>query len=240
MISETEQDILLHANSLYFQKKTAILAPASMHNSNNVNSTEHTTGLAEVYHQQQRHLMSKAIHITSNIWPRHRSGKEMRKKASRSMLHGVEIRTLDTSHFLSGETGLFASNPFCQFDIVGEYCGVVTGDMNNGGEYAAHLLMTMALNAQDYGNETRAINHYQNIAKGPNVIMKICHVDGLPRIMIVCKADIAVGEEFLLNYGDEYVQHYLSGFDAKADSIINNQQVDWSELSSGGGGNNSE
>ena len=235
MISETEQDILLHANSLYFREKRTFLEPASTGNSQNVNSTDHTEGLVEGIHPLQHHLVSKAIHITSNIWPRHRTGKEMRKKATRSMLHGVEIRTLDTNHFLSGETGLFASNPFHQFDIVGEYCGVVMGDMDNGGEYSAHLQMTMALNAQDYGNETRAINHYKNIAKEPNVIMKICHVDELPRILIVCKADIAVGEEFLLNYGDDYVDYFLSGVDGKARSSMNHQQVDWSELSTGGG-----
>jgi hypothetical protein len=151
------------------------------------------------------------------------------------MLHGVEIRTLDKSHVLSGETGLFASLPFRQFDIVGEYCGVVKGDVDNGGEYAAHLQQTMSVNAQEYGNETRSINHFENIAKDANVIMKICHVEELPRVLIVCKVDIAVGEEFLLNYGDEYVQYYLRGFDGKASSVVNHQKVDWSELSGGGG-----
>jgi len=246
MITETEQSILLLANSLYFQDAAASRSPEGIGDStshvvnltaSNAMAANHpltSLGLISRPHNDH-HLTPKAIHITSNIWPRHRIGKDMRKKATRRMLHGVEIRTLDKSHVLSGETGLFASLPFRQFDIVGEYCGVVKGDVDNGGEYAAHLQQTMSVNAQEYGNETRSINHFENIAKDANVIMKICHVEELPRVLIVCKVDIAVGEEFLLNYGDEYVQYYLRGFDGKASSVVNHQKVDWSELSGGGG-----
>jgi hypothetical protein len=39
--------------------------------------------------------------------------------------------------------------------------------------------------------------------------MKRCHVEELPRIMLVCKRNIEVGEEFLLDYGSGYVKEFL-------------------------------
>jgi hypothetical protein len=230
MTSSINQEELIKANSLFFQDALSEDGAHNAKNSNNpheatrpvlVNSEAITAMGANHYEatadpsttirpQNDKHLTSKAVHITSNIWPRHSVGKHLRKKATRSFLHGVEMRTLPENHFLSGETGLFATKDFSQFDIVGEYCGVVHGPDFSGGLYAATLL-TMTVNAQDYGNETRAINHYQNIADAANVIMKVCHVENLPHILLVCKADIKAGEEFLLNYGKEYVECYLKG-----------------------------
>lgn len=178
----------------------------------------------------EEHLSTMAVHISSNAWPKGQNGKRMRRKASRPFLHGVEIRTLTSPHLLSGETGLFAIRPFLQFDIVGEYVGKVTE--RGGGEYSTYLeshtiLGGLGLDAQNFGNEARTINHYRDIAEQPNVVMKICYVESLPRVMIVCRRDIAAEEEFLLSYGDEYVGAFLSGPKPVVPPAV---AVSWNEL----------
>ena len=40
-------------------------------------------------------------------------------------------------------------------------------------------------------------------------MMKRCYVDELPRVMIVCVRDIGVGDEFLLEYSERYVDIYI-------------------------------
>lgn len=157
-------------------------------------------------------------HITSNTWPRSSFGRKLKKKAARPWMHNVEVKELQPPHPLAGQLGLFAAVPVKQFDIVGEYCGEVF-DEDDGGEYATYLenredKYALGVDAQREGNESRFINHYQGIASeqdGPNVVMKITYVEELPRVMIVCKRDINVGEELLLQYSDEYVQAYIGG-----------------------------
>jgi hypothetical protein len=217
-ISHTEQTALSKANALHFLDETQKDTAATQ--------ADELSLLAD-------HLTAKAIHISTNMWPGKRIGKDLRKQATRSMIHGVEIRVLPETHFLKGETGLFASNAFDQFSIVGEYCGVVMRPGTNGGEYVAELernmilpRTTMSLDAQKYGNECRTINHFDNIAAEANVTMQVCYVDALPRIMIVCKKDIAVGEELLLNYGKGYVDSFFGPQKVKADTI----PVDWKEM----------
>jgi hypothetical protein len=200
LISPSDQKSLLLANSRHFQSSTR-------------EQDDQSTEQVDTTCNLEEHLSAKVVHITSNIWPPSGNGKRLRKKASRQFSHGVEIRTLPQDHILSGQKGLFAANPFQQFDIVGEYCGKVA---TTGGEYVAHLESyllkdPLCVNAQTHGNELRAINHFQSIADTPNVIMKLCYVEKLPRIMIICKRDIPVGDEFLLNYGDDYVEAYLTG-----------------------------
>ena len=49
------------------------------------------------------YLSTKAEFGSSNRWPKSRRGKNMRQKAFRSCMHGVEIRTLPDEHFLAGD-----------------------------------------------------------------------------------------------------------------------------------------
>jgi hypothetical protein len=61
-------------------------------------------------------------HLTSNIWDRG-VPKTRRDECRRNHTHGVEVRNLGQDHFLAGEQGLFATNKFSRFDLVGEYTG---------------------------------------------------------------------------------------------------------------------
>jgi hypothetical protein len=216
LISPSDQKSLLLANSRHFQSS----------------SKEQGDPTEQVDANLEEHLSAKVVHITSNIWPPSGNGKRLRKKASRQFSHGVEIRTLPQGHILAGQKGLFAANPFQQFDIVGEYCGKVA---TTGGEYVAHLESPLlkdplGVDAQTHGNELRAINHFQSIADTPNVIMKLCYVEQLPRIMIICKRDIPVGDEFLLNYGDDYFEAYLTGKKTVPVERKIGKAVDWNEM----------
>jgi hypothetical protein len=219
-LSQQEQKYVLEANSFYF------LTPRESDNE------EKKDELTSDLNNLEAHLSQKATHITSNVWPRSSIGKHLRKKAARAFMHGVEIRALKEPHILKGQNGLFAVEAFRQFDIVGEYCGRVT--TSGGGEYSAYLdsardQNSLGLDAQGVGNEARTINHYQSVADAANVIMKICYVEQLPRIMIVCKRNILIGEEFLLDYGDEYVNEYFVG---KEKVVLKSvaAALEWNEL----------
>lgn len=152
-------------------------------------------------------------HITSNTWPRSSFGRKLKKRTARPYLHGVEIRQVQAPHPLAGQLGLFAANPFHQYDVVGEYCGQVF-DKDDGGEYATYLesrdeKYALGVDARREGNECRFINHYQGIAQEPNVVMKIAYVEELPRVIIVCMKNIQVGQELLLQYSADYVEEYI-------------------------------
>jgi hypothetical protein len=222
-LSKKDQKTLSEKNSFHFQNKQQ--------------KTPNNSITFDGELQDQEYITQKAVRISANIWPKTGLGKEMRKRASRSSMHGVEMTLLEPPHLLAGQFGLFAARPFSQFDIVGEYCGEVRPARNNQQhwEYKARLedkdVFPLGVDAQYRGNECRAINHFENIADAPNVIMKICYVEELPRVIVLCKRDIAIGEEFLLNYGDDYVDEYIrpkKGPPVSKDESV--PLVAWSEM----------
>lgn len=136
------------------------------------------------------------------------------ENAKRHKVHGVEIRRLPKGHPLAGEFGLFAAKRFSKFDIVGEYTGKIVAN-NIGGHYVAVLEDkayddSLGIDAQKTGNEMRFINSYLNVDFEANVVMKTVYVNTFPHIVIVCKKDIEVGDELLLDYGEEYTKAYLT------------------------------
>jgi hypothetical protein len=170
----------------------------------------------ESYFRDPKDAQSSSLtkYISSNTWPRSSQGRKLKKSAALAQIHGVEIRELEAPHPLSGQMGLFAATNFEMFDIVGEYTGeVFEGD--GGSEYATYLedrtkRYALGVDATREGNECRFINHFANIGEEPNVVMKITYVDELPRVMVVCRKDIEVGEELLFRYSEEFVKEYFS------------------------------
>jgi hypothetical protein len=151
-------------------------------------------------------------YTTNNKWQS--ISKEKIKTCTRERIHGVEIRRLPKGHPLAGEFGLFAAKCFSRFDIVGEYTGKIVGDQI-GGHYVAVLEDkdyndSLGIDAEKTGNEMRFINSYLNVDFEPNVIMKTVYVNTYPHIVIVCKKDIEMGDEFLLDYGEEYTKAYIT------------------------------
>lgn len=158
--------------------------------------------------------ISKAKYISSNTWPRSSRGRKLKKSAARHQMHGVEIRLLEAPHPLAGQLGLFATQNWNQFDVIGEYCGEVY-DGDGGSDYATFLedrdaKYSLGVDAKKEGNECRFINHYEGIAEdSPNVVMKIAYVEELPRVMVVCRKDIEEGEEFLFQYSKDFCDEYF-------------------------------
>ncbi len=97
---------------------------------------------------------------------------------------------------------------------MGEYTGRVVGSDVNG-HYVAALedkahKDSLGVDAGDCGNEIRFINSYINVAFFANVSMRSVYINTYPHIILVCTADIEVGEEFLLDYGKAYTEAYLT------------------------------
>jgi hypothetical protein len=231
-LSQEEQKTLTAKNLLHFHNPV----DAAISTSNASSSTSTSTDIAKDDELLEAHLSQKANLINSNIWPRGGKGKELRKHAVRSSMYGVEVRILDEPHILAGQTGLFAARPFRQYDFVGEYCGEVVPAGNPQSKfYQADLeekeLFPLSVNGQRSGSECRAINHYENIADAPSVVFSICYVEEFPRLMIICKKDIAVGEEILLDYGIGYVKDHLQ---PKASGCQDQSPVNWSEMAGDG------
>ncbi|CAM9465624.1 unnamed protein product, partial [Ectocarpus fasciculatus] len=131
----------------------------------------------------------------------------------REGIPGIEVRDLGPGHVLAGEQGLFATKRFEQFSVVAEYCGRVV-PKTQGGHYVANLeekeyTESVGVDAEECGNEMRFINAYQGISDGANVKMVVAYIASYPHLIIICKKDIEIGEEFLLDYGDDYTNMYL-------------------------------
>uniref|UniRef100_A0A7S1C1U7 SET domain-containing protein n=1 Tax=Corethron hystrix TaxID=216773 RepID=A0A7S1C1U7_9STRA len=198
MLSPEQQEELNQANSRFFQTS----GPAG----------EDVSWSQEV--RSNEDLKSFPKYINTNTWPRSSRGRKLKKSATQSRMHGVEIRRVDEPHPLAGQLGLFAARRFERFDILGEYCGEVY-EGEGGSEYATYLedrrkKYALGVDATREGNESRFINHFAGIAEAPNVIMQIAYVEEIPRVMIVCRKDIESGEEFLFKYSDEFSELYCS------------------------------
>lgn len=123
---------------------------------------------------------------------------------------------LGKDHFLCGEKGVFATEKFDRFDIVGEYTGKVVDDTVNGHYVAAledkTLNESLGIDAENCGNEMRYINSYLNIDFEANVSMRTVYMNTYPHIVIVCTKDIDVGDELLLDYGKVVLIIYIIFF----------------------------
>ena len=56
-------------------------------------------------------------YLTSSKW--NSIPNDKRESCRRNQIHGVEIQQLPSNHFLSGEYGLFATQKFSIFDVLG-------------------------------------------------------------------------------------------------------------------------
>lgn len=120
----------------------------------------------------------------------------------KDLIHGVKILKLNESHLLKGQYGLFATKEWKKYNILGEYTGDVI--KVEGGEYCAFLTEQFCVDAHGCGNELRFINDYRNISDKPNTKLEIVYLDKKPKVLVVIIDDINEGEEFLLNYGEDY------------------------------------
>ena len=148
--------------------------------------------------------------ITEPRWSREVNCKSFH----RSRLPGVEIRKIsDAAHPVCGAYGLFATRAFRVGDCVGEYVGdVVSAERasRGGNGYIAALGAqgeeTMpGIDAARCGNETRFINDARGVGDGvPNCRLVRTTIRALPAVLIIVVRPVRYGDEFLLNYGQDY------------------------------------
>jgi hypothetical protein len=149
----------------------------------------------------------KDTYLISNDW------SYVKKPKYNNSIDGVIVKTLPNTHYLAGEKGAFATKYFNKFAVIGEYTGIIQNkkDTNADNLYLFNLENTnnLAIDGEKYSNELKYVNSYLNIAKKPNVISAHVIIDGLPKVLYVCMRDIEPGEEFLIDYGEEYNNAFL-------------------------------
>ena len=148
----------------------------------------------------------KGEYLVSNDWSNIRNYKKSKS------IEGVEVRVLPKGHILEGQKGLFATKAFSQYDVIGDYTGVIRNkdSPDSDNRYLFNLVDDLVIDARDYGNELRFINSNMNISDEPNVTSTVSYIDGLPRVLYICTNDIEVGEEMVIDYGDDYNEKFLS------------------------------
>jgi hypothetical protein len=123
-----------------------------------------------------------------------------------NLIDGIEVRTLPPSHLLAGQKGVFATKELKNYDVIGEYTGVIRNfkDINADNLYIFSLVDDIVIDGNHRSNELKYVNSYLNIATTPNLRATHCTLDRYPKILYICTKDIAVGEELLIDYGEEY------------------------------------
>jgi SET domain-containing protein len=152
--------------------------------------------------------VTEEVYLDANDWSSISNKQEYERKGG---IKGIEVRVLQPPHILAGEKGVFATKDFSKYDCIGEYTGIVKteDDLPDNGLFTFHLKEDVSIDATDSGNELRYINSYLNIAVTPNVICSITHINKKPSILYICTKDIIVGEELLIDYGEEYNDEFI-------------------------------
>mmetsp|Transcript_13397 Transcript_13397/g.24040 ORF Transcript_13397/g.24040 Transcript_13397/m.24040 type:complete len:229 (+) Transcript_13397:1615-2301(+) len=120
--------------------------------------------------------------------------------------HGVFFAEIvNTQHPANGELGLFAKKKIAQdawiLNYIGEVCE--NGKENGQSDYTLKLGMSLAIDAENCGNEARFINDFRNTGVSrPNACFREYRDSkGILRIGIFAMQGIRSGEEILVTYG---------------------------------------
>lgn len=125
------------------------------------------------------------------------------KKLKKDFIPGVKIEKInDPTSVVFNQYGLFATEDFQKFDILGQYTGNIVNS-SNGGIYVASL-DKCNIDAQKIGNELRFINDFRNISNSENVVIRTSYIDKKPRVIFIVTKDIKKGDQLLTDYGDDY------------------------------------
>jgi len=128
-----------------------------------------------------------------------------------SSIEGIEVRVLPKGHLLEGEKGVFATKNFEQYDIIGEYTGVIKhiDKISDNNLYIFNLVDNFVIDGEKNSNELKYVNSYINISDSPNLIANVSYINKYPRVLYICSRNIKKGEELLIDYGDEYNNQYI-------------------------------
>ncbi|PQM62135.1 MAG: hypothetical protein CML47_01435 [Rhodobacteraceae bacterium] len=125
------------------------------------------------------------------------------KNYQQNKIYGTQIKQIiDPTHACAEQNGLFATKEWEPYDVIGEYTGKVTETLNQSDYLIAfsNISYSICLDAQDFGNETRYINHYKNIKKIPNTKFVTTYINCKPMILVIVTEKIKIGDEILVDY----------------------------------------
>ena len=129
------------------------------------------------------------------------------KNLKKDITHGVKVEKInDPNNILHNQFGLFATEKFNEYDIIGQYTGELVSP-EKGGKYVS-ASKDCCIDASCLGNELRFINDYRNISSSNNVVIKTTYIDKKPRVLFVVTKKIEPGDQLLTDYGEGYWQHF--------------------------------
>ena len=147
-------------------------------------------------------------YLDTNNWLMILNKGKYEKKGS---INGIEVRVLEPPHILAGQKGVFATKKFKKCDVIGEYTGIVKKDqdVNINNLYLFYLVDDLIVDGEVYSNELKYVNSHLNINNKPNLQSSVCYINKEPKVLYVCLEDINIGEELLIDYGEEYNTAHL-------------------------------
>jgi len=156
---------------------------------------------------KKKNLKSNYYHL--NNWSKIKNKKKFKNNVN--SIDGIEVRILPEDHLLSGEKGVFATKEFTKYDIIGEYTGDINyfDKMDNSNLYIFNLIDNIIIDGEKNSNELKFVNSYLNIAKTPNLCARLCNIGKYPKIVYICNKNIKIGDELLIDYGEEYSNEHI-------------------------------
>lgn len=133
------------------------------------------------------------------------------KYKQEGQIKGVDVRVLDPPHILAGQRGVFATKQFSKYNVIGEYSGIIKkyDDVGPTNLYIFTLVDDACIDGETHSNELKYVNSHINIDHEPNLVSCVTYINKEPRVLYVCTKDINIGEELLIDYGEEYNTNYI-------------------------------
>jgi hypothetical protein len=147
--------------------------------------------------------INKNGYLDTNDWSMIPNKDEYEQEGS---IKGVEVRVLDPPHILAGQRGVFATKQFSKYDVIGEYSGIIKKDDDTDPKnlYIFTLVDDVCIDGETHSNELKYVNSHLNIDHEPNLVPSMTYINKEPKVLYVCRKDINIGEELLIDYGEEY------------------------------------
>lgn len=149
-------------------------------------------------------------YLCTNNWELVKNKHKFEK--NHSSIEGIEVRVLPKGHLLAGEKGVFATKKFSKYNVIGEYTGHIKhiDKVNDNNLYIFDLVDNFVIDGEKSSNELKYVNSYINIKDSPNLVSSVSYIDKYPRVLYICSKDIEIGEELLIDYGDEYNKEHIN------------------------------
>ena len=136
-------------------------------------------------------------------------GSVLSQNSNANPLYSDQIRQAVTANIYIGKVsdqvgfGVFAAEEIQPGQMIGEYTGLARlkkeSDCSNA--YIFNYVHNAIIDASKRGNSMRFVNHS---SRNPNASYKRVFVDGVEHVIFLAERQIAVDEQILFDYGEDY------------------------------------